>query len=115
MTVKFDNFAKETATEEDGAHWFRWKVFVDESGEVLERIRSVEYRLHETFPDPIQLVTDRESRFALEGEGWGEFRIFITVAFVDGEKVDTTYALDLSKSWPPDEEDPPSIEFEPDF
>jgi transcription initiation factor IIF auxiliary subunit len=115
MTITFNNYAKEIATEEDELQYFRWKVFVDEPDEVLERIRSVEYRLHETFPNPIRLVTDRESRFALESAGWGEFVIFITVEVIHGEGVDTKYRLDLSKPWPPDEDESYRIEFEPEF
>ena len=55
----------------------------------------VEYRLHKTFPDPIRLVDDHKSKFALEQGGWGEFWIFITVFLKDGREVQTKHYLEL--------------------
>jgi peptidoglycan hydrolase-like protein with peptidoglycan-binding domain len=95
---KFDNYARRVGSH--GSHdWFEWKVFMNEPDEKLDKVASVEYRLHETFPDPIRVVEDRSSRFAVESAGWGRFWIFITVYLKDGKETVTQYYLDLGKPW----------------
>ena len=97
----FDNFAKRVG-KRGKYDWYNWKVFMNESAAKLQQVESVEYRLHETFPNPIRSVDDRESRFALESDGWGTFWIFITVYLEDGSEENTQYYLDLGKPWPAD-------------
>lgn len=99
MGIRFNNYAKRTGKKGKYAY-FRWKVFVDEDENTLDNIESVEYLLHPTFPVPDQVRSDRDSKFALETSGWGEFDILITVNFKDGRKEDLRYRLDLSKPWP---------------
>lgn len=84
---------------------FKWKVFIskNEPDEKLEKVRSVEYRLSESFPDPIRLVQNRNSRFALESESWYNFPIYITVNLEDNRVTLTKYDLDLNKNWPLEE------------
>jgi transcription initiation factor IIF auxiliary subunit len=96
--MKFDNYAKMVGKKGE-YNWYRWKIFVDEDDEVLDKIESVEYLLHETFPNPNRIIENRDSKFALETAGWGEFTIFITVRFKDGREEEFTYWLDLSKGW----------------
>jgi len=97
--LKFNNYAMESGRRGMNI-FYKWKVFVDEPEEVLKTIESVEYRLHETFPKPINIIEDRKTRFALEASGWGTFLIHLTVYLTDGSAVNTSYYLDLSKSWP---------------
>jgi transcription initiation factor IIF auxiliary subunit len=99
MPFRFDNYARHIGSRGEYA-WFVWQVFMDEAPETLATVRSVEYRLHETFPDPIRTSEDREHRFAIELEGWGEFRILITVYLHDGGEERTEYHLDLKRPWP---------------
>ena len=99
---KFNNYSRFVRKRGD-YYWFVWKVFMDEPAEKTEKVESVEYRLHETFPNPIRTVEDRDSRFALKAMGWGEFMIFITVFLKDGTEVHTEYDLDLDKPWPDDD------------
>jgi len=98
MKIKFNNYAKSKG-KWGKKDWYKWEVFVDESDEVLDRIESVEYRLHKTFPDPVRTIDERESHFLLKSQGWGEFTIHITVSFKNGEEVNTKYELDLRKPW----------------
>ena len=101
MGLKFNNYSRHV--ESRGKYeWFEWQVFMDEPVEKLDKVRSVEYRLHETFPNPIRIVEDRNSGFALRSAGWGEFWIFITIYLKEGTEEHTKYYLDLSKPWPPD-------------
>jgi peptidoglycan hydrolase-like protein with peptidoglycan-binding domain len=98
---QFENYAR-AAGRQGGHDWFQWRVFMADPPERLGTVRSVEYRLHETFPDPIRIVEDRVSRFAIESSGWGEFWIFITIYLTDGSEENTQHWLDLSKPWPSD-------------
>src|SRR5262245_27266794 len=87
--------------EKHGYDWYEWCVFVDEPENVVRQIGSVEYVLHPTFPEPVRLLTDKETRFALFSSGWGGFRIGVTLAFEDGQKVSGSYHLRLKKgNWP---------------
>ena len=99
MAFKFDNFARHVGSRR-GYDWYEWMVFMDEPADKLQQVASVEYRLHPTFANPIRHVDDREARFALKSDGWGEFRIFITIYRSDKREEQTHYELDLGKAWP---------------
>lgn len=99
---KFNNYARRIGSGKK-YEWYEWKVFMDESPEKLNKVSSVEYRLHPTFREPIHTVNDRDSKFALNSAGWGTFRIDITVYLKDGKEVNTTYDLDFGKPWPSEE------------
>src|SRR5258708_6446812 len=105
MEFKFDNYSLfigmrgQTRIGTKGQfRYYKWKVFMDEPPEKLAQVDSVEYRLHATFRDPIRTVEDRNSRFALQSQGWGEFNIYITIYLNDGTEKHTKYHLDLNKS-----------------
>jgi YEATS family len=99
MTIKLDNYARKVG-ERSGRQRYRWRVFVAEPEEVLRTIRSVTYRLHPTFPNPVRLSVDRQSKFAIESVGWGEFEIAAAVEFNDGADEETRYQLRLNTTWP---------------
>ena len=103
--MKLTNYAKPSGQTRNHVR-YRWRVFLDEPEAVLNSIEAVEYRLHETFPDPIRTVTNRTSKFALESSGWGEFTIYATIHYVDGHEENTTYTLNLSKKWSDEDEMP---------
>ena len=67
----------------DGGRW-NWSVWIDGSATDLEQVTQVRYTLHPTFPNPIRVVTDRDSRFKLTTSGWGEFSILAQLTFADG-------------------------------
>ena len=97
MNFRFNNYARDV-----GRHgkyvWFEWRIFMEEPPEVLSKVERVEYRLHETFPNPIQTVENRETQFALEAEGWGSFDVFITVCLDDGKEEHLKYYLNLDRA-----------------
>ena len=99
MTVKFDNHAK-FAESQGNRNYYHWRLFVDEPQEKLKGIRSVEYVLHPTFPEPVQVRDNPGDRFALQSAGWGEFNVAIRVNYKDGRKEDCKYWLNLRKGWP---------------
>jgi transcription initiation factor IIF auxiliary subunit len=102
MEFTFNNYSRPVGTVSDHK-WYEWKIFMDEPEETLKQVKSVEYRLHRSFPNPIRVIEDRASKFALKSSGWGEFSMIIIVYLVDGTEKQTQYFLDLSKSWPPGE------------
>jgi transcription initiation factor IIF auxiliary subunit len=79
---------------------FHLEVFVDESPETLESIRLVEYRLHDTFAEPIRHNDDRANNFAERFYTWGKFAVGVTVLFVDGRR--ETFQFYLDYALPPD-------------
>ena len=98
--IHFANIAR-PLEERQGTDWYEWVVYVDEGSKILDQIKAVEYLLHRTFPEPLRRSTDRNSKFALKSSGWGEFDILITVFFTDGSRLETSYSLDLGRSWDP--------------
>jgi prokaryotic YEATS domain/Caspase domain len=100
--IKIINYAKEEKPRK-GTRWFRWKVFIDASPEVLNSIIEVKYLLHPTFPQPVRIRTNKDSNFEFESSGWGEFAIQAHIKFQDGHTKVVKHWLDLSASWPLDE------------
>jgi transcription initiation factor IIF auxiliary subunit len=100
MTVRFDNYSMLTG-EKYGDNFYDWCIFVDEDSTIINSIKSVEYTLHPTFPDPVRVIEDKSSRFALYGAGWGMFVIKIRITYEDGSTSLTSYLLQLKKdNWP---------------
>jgi len=97
--IRFDNYAKKIGKRGE-YDWYEWMVFVDEDEETLNKIDHVEYLLHPTFPKPRRLVFDRNAKFALISNGWGQFNLKMRITFKDGTQRDTSYYLDLHKEWP---------------
>ena len=79
---------------------FHVAVFVDEPQERLDRIRMVEYRLHDTFKEPLRQTDTRENRFEESFFTWGKFTIEVTVLYRDMEVEKYRFYLDYSL--PPD-------------
>ncbi|SCV05721.1 LANO_0H13718g1_1 [Lachancea nothofagi CBS 11611] len=74
-------------------HTHMWTIFVKgPNGEDLsDIIKSVVYKLHETYPNPTRTV--EAPPFELTETGWGEFEINVKINFVDsaGEKTLSFY------------------------
>jgi transcription initiation factor IIF auxiliary subunit len=88
------------AGERGDRQYYKWRLFVEEPPAELARIRAVEYILHPTSPNPVQVRTDPGDGFALETTGFGSFLAAIRIYFKDGSKEDTSYWVDLRKPWP---------------
>ncbi len=107
MAITLNNFSKKVGNKTlrtKSYDWFKWRVFIDEPKSVLQKIQSVDYVLHPTFPNPNRTITDKESGFALESSGWGSFRIYGTIHYIDGTDEDFEYYLNLNKGWPDNKE-----------
>jgi len=98
--IKFNNWTKPTGKEYDGREYYKWRIFVDEDKTILNCINEVQYMLHPTFQNPLQIRRNPGDKFAVEMSGWGVFLIDITVKLNNGEALNTNYTLDFKKSWP---------------
>ena len=74
------------SVEEKRPRQWKWSVWLEAADTELDSIERVIYQLHSTFKNPIREIQDRESGFRLNGSGWGQFTIFITVDYVDGRQ-----------------------------
>lgn len=79
--------------------WWEWTIFVQGPEETLRQIRCVRYRLHPTFPKPVQTVCNRGSglqAFPLSGSGWGTFEVRIRLLMRDGTTSELTHQLQFT-------------------
>jgi len=96
--VKFNNIARYHGLI-GNSDYYDWEVYVDEENEVLDLIESVEYVLHESFPNRVRRMTNPQNNFSCKGTGWGGFTIDIAIYFKDNTKLQTKYFLDIYKGW----------------
>jgi TIR domain/YEATS family len=78
-----------------GPEWWDWWIWLEGPAEELDRVEFVTYRLHPSFPRPVQKVADRATSFRLNGSGWGEFTVKATVSLRSGESVELERWLGL--------------------
>jgi|SRR5579859_287549 len=99
-SVNFRNYSMLAGKKQDD-DWYEWCIFVDSDPETIHRIRSIEYILHPTFPNPVRTVTNKETRFALFSSGWGVFRIGINIEWETGSWTTASHHLTFSQDdWP---------------
>ena len=60
---------------EFGRPMFAFHVVLQATEAVLDRVESVRYSLHPSYPNPIQTVTDRGVAVQAQGDGLGESRL----------------------------------------
>src|SRR4051794_13930472 len=77
--------------------WWSWKVWVDGADEALDQIDTVKYLLHPTFPNPIRVVRNRQSKFELSERGWGEFAITAQVFTKTGETISLEHWIEFKQ------------------
>jgi len=101
-----DVVVKNTSSFIGKGRW-QWTLYVDAKQDVLEKIKCVEYTLHSTYSNPIQVVCERGSNpaqsFALPGDGWGEFDVGVKVTFADRPPQSYVHRLTLAQ---PDQPQP---------
>ena len=88
--INADNYARYLNNEV-----WEWTVFIETDRETLSQIEYVEYILHPTFPEPVQQVFNRDTKFALTAKGWGTFEIKIRVVFKDSTERYLTHVLEF--------------------
>src|SRR5262249_28117167 len=98
MTLKI----AQSSTPEDDEFW-RWSVWLEGPTVELAKVEEVTWRLHPSFPEPIQRVRSRSTQFKLSTGGWGEFEIHAEVLRDDGKKERLRHWLRLEEEKPPDD------------
>lgn len=94
VEFKFNNDAKSLPNISRGDYtWYEWTIYMDEDDTKLDSVDKVEYHLHPSFPDPIQVVTNRDTKFAFSARGWGTFRIDIVIYLKDGSEAHAHHSL----------------------
>jgi pYEATS domain-containing protein involved in immunity/TIR domain-containing protein len=93
MALKIKQESKYKGGKSSG--WWDWSVWVDGSAAELSKIKSVTYRLHETFPQPIQVKKNRKENFRLNSWGWGEFTITVNIDTGEGKPIIRRHYLTL--------------------
>jgi hypothetical protein len=78
-----------------GEGWWEWEVWLEGELSELDDVESVTYFLHPTFPEPLQVRTNREDAFRLRSSGWGEFKIRAKLSRRDGRHEELTHDLKL--------------------
>jgi len=78
-----------------GDDWWKWRIWIEGTDAELDEIDKVVYTLHETFPDPVRVIKDRQSKFRLESSGWGIFRIHAKVHLKGGSAMKLHHDLEL--------------------
>ena len=79
----------------EGEQWWKWAVWIEGPDAALNKIELVEWALHPTFPRPIRVSKDRESKFRLDTAGWGGFQILARVQQKDGNQIKLLHQLKL--------------------
>ena len=78
-----------------GNDWWNWSIWIEAPAMVLAQIEYVEYKLHPTFPNPVEKRTNADDKFRLEAEGWGEFLIELEIKQKSGGKIKKMHWLNL--------------------
>lgn len=68
---------------EDDGHTHAWTVYLRpyKSEDLAVFIKKVQFKLHESYPNPVRVIT--KPPYELSETGWGEFEIVIKIFFVD--------------------------------
>jgi transcription initiation factor IIF auxiliary subunit len=90
--VRIENTAKYV-----GSGRYEWTVFLVAEAPFLKTIKYVEYTLHPSIPNPVQIIRDHDTNFALSSNGWGEFNIFVKIVFKNGRKMYFEHWLNLEE------------------
>src|SRR5918999_902824 len=82
-----------------GERWFYWKIFIEtEPPSLINQIQAVEYHLHPTFRLKDILITNKNTGFRLDAQGWGEFVIKMDVILIDNRSTTISHYLSLNDS-----------------
>lgn len=77
-------FRRDKSLDKNGRIYYRLNIWIENDGIDLSTIESVTYHLHESFDNPVRVVTDHSTAFELSTGGWGSFLLFADVHFKSG-------------------------------
>jgi YEATS domain-containing protein 4 len=82
--ILYGNTAKHLGSKRDSdGHTHKWSVYVRSfnNDDISTYVSKVQFRLHETYPNHVRVVS--QAPFEVEESGWGEFETQITIYFAD--------------------------------
>jgi len=79
-----------------GENRWNWSVWITGPAAELDQIDHVTYTLHPTFPNPVREIRARKGGFRLKSNGWGEFTIYLDIAYKDGKHQQLSHDLRLT-------------------
>jgi transcription initiation factor IIF auxiliary subunit len=79
--------------------FFRWKIYLEAEGGMLEKIQKVEYDLDRSFTEPRVKRTDFRTKFEFESSSYASFSVLVKI-FPRGKggPVTSNYDLTLDRS-----------------
>ena len=77
-------YTRAKSLDKDGHTYYRLNIWVEADGIDLSTINSITYHLHETFDNPVRVITDHQTAFVLTTAAWGSFLLFADINFKDG-------------------------------
>ncbi len=88
-------FVKQSYTYVGDDYW-DWSVWIEsDDAKNLNKISSVTYHLHNTFPNPVRTIKNKKSQFKLDASGWGTFTIYVIVKLKDKSVIELKHKLSL--------------------
>ena len=92
--IRVDNSAKYSMGR------YNWTIYVTGPDTTLNKVDYVQYTLHPSFPQPVQIIKTRGGRcaFPFSSNSWSEFEVKVKVVFKDGRTLDLKYKLNLLKN-----------------
>ena len=73
--MKTLKIAQASAPSADDNSYWDWSVWLEGEPSELDKVSSVVWKLHPSFPDPTRTKKSRDNKFKLEASGWGVFEI----------------------------------------
>ena len=77
-------YTRDKSLDRDGHKYYRLNIWVEADGFDLSKVNNITYHLHETFDNPIRVVSNHAAAFELSTAAWGSFLLFADVSFKDG-------------------------------
>ncbi|MCL1633247.1 hypothetical protein M2650_01100 [Luteimonas sp. SX5] len=77
-------YTRDKSLDKNGRRYYRLNIWIEADGIDLGTISSVTYHLHETFDNPLRVVSDHSTAFELTTAAWGSFLLFADITFKDG-------------------------------
>ena len=69
------------------------------TGSDLDKVKKVTYYLHETFPNPVQVSTDRSNEFEIWIWTWGRFPIYAEIEADSGQIFEKSYEFSFKSKY----------------
>ena len=66
-------------------NYWTWTMWLSGTPRDLDQIEMVEYLLHPSYPNRRRVSRSRTNGFRIQSNGWGEFKVIVTITFDSGK------------------------------